>query len=59
MGQKKLCTDIMQFCNLASLFLEGETFQMWNNASQQVCAYCPFAVVLYLDTVYAIIFVNK
>ncbi len=28
----------MQLCNMTSLFLEVQTFQMWNKASQQVCA---------------------
>ncbi len=52
-------TYVTQFCNLTSIFLDVQYFQMWNNASQPVCAYCPSAVLwskLYLDTVYAIIF---
>ncbi len=29
----------MQFCDLTSLFSDVQAFQMWNNASQQVCGY--------------------
>ncbi len=51
----------MQFCHLTSLFLDVQTFQIWKNASQQVCAYSSIVVWLELDldTVYAIIFANK
>ena len=57
-----LWTDIMQFCNLTSLFLDVQTFQMWNYASQLECVYCTIVVVwskLYLYTIYIIIFTHK